>query len=155
MSVPSHGQTMPHHAIPSVTGEKGITMTIEKAYTIPENAVVVGLCAGRHDMPVSDFIFPQVVDPTDFRGMSRTVDAFLDTRVGTHISWGPRRNAASMDDEDGVEFICGDRPLVVYVTGLTACVAAVIRSCVYNGVDLTLLHYDRTTGEYIPQVVLG
>lgn len=32
-------------------------------YTIPTDAVVVGLCAGRHDMPVEEFIFPQVVDP--------------------------------------------------------------------------------------------
>ena len=132
-----------------------MAMSMTTKYSIPENAVVVGLCAGRHDMPVGEFIFPTEVDPTDFRAMSRTVDAFLDTRVGTHISWGPRRNAASVDDEDGVEFICGNRPLVVYVTGLTACIAAVIRGCVYNGVDLTLLHYDRTTGKYIPQVVLG
>jgi hypothetical protein len=128
-------------------------MTIEKAYTIPENAVVVGLCAGRHDMPVSDFIFPQVVDPTDFRAMSRTVDAFLDTRVGSHISHRPRYNAVSIDDNDD-EFWEGNRPLVVYVTGLTACVAAVISGCVYWGIDLTLMHYDRASGSYLPQVVL-
>lgn len=130
-------------------------MNMNTKYSIPENAVIVGLCAGRHDMPVGEFIFPTEVDPTDFRAMSWIVEEFLDTRVGTHISWGPRRNAASIDDEDGVEFICGNRPLVVYVTGLTACVAAVIRGCAYNGVDLTLMHYNRATGEYIPQVVLG
>lgn len=130
-------------------------MNMNTKYSIPENAVIVGLCAGRHDMPVGEFIFPTEVDPTNFRAMSWIVEEFLDTRVGTHISWGPRRNAASIDDEDGVEFICGNRPLVVYVTGLTACVAAVIRGCAYNGVDLTLMHYNRATGEYIPQVVLG
>ena len=54
-------------------------------FHIPANAVVVGLCAGRHDMPVDEFIFPQEVEPTDFRAMSRTVDAFLDNRVGTHL----------------------------------------------------------------------
>ena len=55
-------------------------------FQIPANAVIVGLCAGRHDMPVGEFIFPTEVDPTDFEGMQHTVDAFLDNRVGTHLS---------------------------------------------------------------------
>lgn len=55
-------------------------------FQIPANTVVVGLCAGRHDMPVGEFIFPTEVEPTDFRAMSQTVDAFLDNRVGTHLS---------------------------------------------------------------------
>lgn len=63
-----------------------MAMSMTTKYSIPENAVVVGLCAGRHDMPVGEFIFPTEVDPTDFRAMSRTVDVFLDTRVGTHLS---------------------------------------------------------------------
>ena len=33
-------------------------MSMTTKYSIPENAVVVGLCAGRHDMPVGEFIFP-------------------------------------------------------------------------------------------------
>lgn len=122
-------------------------------FHIPDNAVVVGLCAGRHDMPVGEFIFPTEVDPTDFEGMQHTVDAFLDNRVGTHLSnYGTRFNDNELSD---IEVTTGDRPLVVYVTGLTACVAAVIRGCVYRGIELTLMHYDRTTGAYLPQVVVG
>ena len=122
-------------------------------FHIPADAVIVGLCAGRHDMPVGEFIFSTEVDPTDFRAMSRTVDAFLDARVGTHLSnYGTRFNDNEYAD---IEVTTGDRPLVVYVTGLTACVAAVIRGCVYRGIELTLMHYDRTTGGYLPQVVVG
>lgn len=124
-------------------------------YTIPTDAVVVGLCAGRHDMPVEEFIFPQVADPTDFAGMQHTVDEFLADRVGVHYAYGPRYNAVATDVEDDVEFFAGDHPLVVYVTGLTACVAAVISACAHNGVDLMLIHYDRASGGYVPQVVLG
>lgn len=106
----------------------------QQQYAIPENAVVVGLCAGRHDMPVEQFIFPYEVDPTDFEGMkSVALDFILDfanPRVGVYS-------------------------FVVYVTGLTACVAAVISACVQCEVNLTLMHYNRATGEYIPQVVLG
>lgn len=110
-------------------------------FHIPDNAVVVGLCAGRHDMPVGEFIFPTEVDPTDFRAMSRTVDAFLDNRVGTHLSnYGTRFNDNEMSD---IEVVTGDRPLVVYVTGLTACVAAVIRGCVYRGIEPLRPHHRR------------
>lgn len=120
-------------------------MNMVAKYSIPENAVIVGLCAGRHDMPVGEFIFPTEVDPTDFRAMSRTVDAFLDARVGTHLSnYGTRFNDNEMSD---IEVTTGNHPLIVYVTGLTA--------CVYRGIELTLMHYDRTTGGYLPQAVIG
>lgn len=36
-------------------------MATNNDFHIPADAVVVGLCAGRHDMPVEEFIFPQVV----------------------------------------------------------------------------------------------
>lgn len=122
-------------------------------FHVPNNAVVVGLCAGRHDMPVDEFIFPMEVDPTDFEGMQHTVDAFLDNRVGTHLSnYGTRFNDNELSD---IEVTTGNHPLIVYVTGLTACVAAVIRGCVYRGIELTLMHYDRTAGGYLPQVVVG
>lgn len=121
--------------------------TTAKGYSIPENAVVVGLCAGRHDMPVSDFIFPQVVDPTDFRGMEFVVGDFIKSRVGIH-------EETQSDTGGEFEVMFGDRPLVVYVTGLTACVVAVVKVCMFYGVDLTLMHYDRASGGYLPQVVI-
>lgn len=124
-----------------------MTMNQNKQYAIPENAVVVGLCAGRHDMPVEEFIFPQVVDPTDFRGMEFVVGDFIKSRVGIH---------EEIQSDTGGEFevTFGDRPLVVYVTGLTACVVAVVKVCMFYGVDLTLMHYDRASGGYLPQVVI-
>lgn len=139
--------------------------TTARGYSIPENAVVVGLCAGRHDMPVSDFIFPQVVDPTDFEGMESIAEDFIKSRVGAKPSvYGPRYNHVGVDPAyygyvdgesiDYMDFMDGEHPLVVYVTGLTACVAAVISVCVCYGVDLTLMHYDRASGGYLPQVVL-
>lgn len=117
-------------------------MNMTTKFSIPENAVVVGLCAGRHDMPVGEFISPTEVDPTDFSVMSQTVDAFLDTRVGTHLSnYGTRFNDNEYAD---IEVTTGNHPLIVYVTGLTACVAAVIRGCVYRGIELTLMHYSQS-----------
>lgn len=141
-------------------------MTNVTSFQFPADAVVVGLCAGRHDMPVEEFIFPQVVDPTDFEGMKSVAEDFIKSRVGVKPSvYGPHYNHVGVDPAyygyvdgesiDYMDFMDGAHPLVVYVTGLTACIAAVIAVCVRCGVDLTLMHYDRETGEYLPQVVLG
>lgn len=143
-------------------------MTNVTSVQFPADAVVVGLCAGRHDMPVKEFIFPQVVDPTDFEGMKSVAMDFIKSHVGTKPSMhGPLYNYCGVhpgydgyggidwESIDYMDFMDGDKPLVVYVTGLTACVAAVISACVSCGVDLTLMHYDRASGGYLPQVVLG
>lgn len=110
--------------------------------------VVVGLCAARHAMPVTEFIFPEVVNPTDFDGMDKIAEDFILHHVGlTTIT------RQALDQRYGEDVPCwsGKRTLVVYVTGLTACTAAVIKTCALNGVSLTLMHYDRESGEYLPQ----
>lgn len=88
----------------------------------------VGLVRGRHEMPVTAYIFENVENVLDF--------AFL------------RKGAQ--------EFVAGipaDAGLELYVTGLTAATAEVIRACAMAGVALTLRHFDRETGLYVPQEI--
>lgn len=48
------------------------TTTINTNSTTANNtAVVVGLCAGRHSLPVSDYVFDKEVNPTDLAAMRR------------------------------------------------------------------------------------
>lgn len=91
----------------------------------------VALCESRHSIPlaVDGSIFPQEVDPTN--ALRLEADA---TRIIR---------------ESGVEF------LTVYVTGLTVALVAVINACHRLGVHLTLMHFDRETGNYRPQFVRG
>ena len=85
------------------------------------------LCKGRHATPATEAIFPTEVDPTDFSGLNRIV--------------------AERIPSDTTE-------LVVYVTGLTPAMLAVVHYCWQAGITLTAMHYDRATGEYYPQTVL-
>ena len=112
--------------------------------------VVVGLCAARHAMPVTEFIFPEVVNPTDFDGMEKTVEDFILQHVGLTVT---ERQALDQRYGEDVPCYTGKRSLVVYITGLTACTAAVIKVCALNGISLTLMHYDRESGEYLPQQI--
>ena len=89
---------------------------------------IMTLCAGRHDTQASDAIFDSIDDPMDFRGMRRHVEEVL-----------------SPDITD----------LTVYVTGLTPAMLSVAEVCDDREINLTAMHYDRTTGNYKKQIVIA
>ena len=89
-----------------------------------------GLCAGRHDLPVTDFIF---ADGDITFPINST--ALLD-KVATKLNF--------------VNF--GDK-LDVYVTGLAPATVAVIKFCSIKGIKLTLKHFDRDSNSFIDDVV--
>ena len=112
--------------------------------------VVVGLCAGRHPLPVTEFIYPEAVNPLDFDGLREIAANFIIDRVGVESVY-----AQPINGNDYTDTACfhGCRDLVVYVTGLTAATAAVIAACAENGVHLTLMHYDCEGKKYLPQKI--
>ena len=92
--------------------------------------IEAGLFAGRHELPVKNFIFTGEVSPVDFKRMDEG-----------SVCWLMQHTEP------------GD-VLFLYVTGLTAATVAVIKACKTLGVGLVLMHFDRTSGRYVPQDVL-
>lgn len=86
---------------------------------------LMGLCAGRHEIPVREYIFPNELDPLDIKGM----------------------------EMQAREKLAGTSELILYVTGLTVALVAVVNVCRELNIKLTLMHYDRTSGDYYPQEV--
>jgi hypothetical protein len=85
---------------------------------------ILGLCAGRHEMPVEEYLFPQVVeDPFNFDELEKAVHQKL-------------------KDADAVD---------LYVSGLTPVLMVVVNYCIYNAIETTLYHFDINSGEYVPQ----
>ena len=87
----------------------------------------LGLCEGRHELPVEGYVFGNIVDPTDLQGMMNTAHEAL-------------QNVESLE---------------VYVTGLTVACTTVIRYCINNLIPVKLMHFDRESGSYYPQVILS
>lgn len=115
--------------------------------------VVVGLIRGRHEMPCTDFIFDSDVAPLDFDGMAKVIRAFIADKVGVSATYyGPADNIADFAD---CKVWTGDKDLIVYVTGLTAATTALCAECARSGVTLTLMHFDRDSGDYVPQHIWG
>lgn len=103
-----------------------------------------GLCAGRHELPVAEYVFEKPLDPTDFAAMREQAHLFVRERVGYRIcrDYAPNQRGVWGDAETRGRFGLGR--LVLYVTGLSAALAAVIDACVYYGVPLT--RYDCPAG---------
>lgn len=89
--------------------------------------LILALCEGRHEMPsqVNGSIFPNEVDIFDFKGMKKLIHSKLKS--------------------------CNE--LDLYVTGLTPALIEVVNYCVYHDIELTLYHFNRDTGDYVPQLV--
>jgi hypothetical protein len=113
---------------------------------LPSSAV--GLCAGRHNIPVTRYIFNEVPDVMDFKALNRIAEQFVLDNCNPHVTWGTGGPATTGYVD--VECWTGD-PLDVVVTGLTQCTTAVMWVCACYGIQLTLWHYNRDTGEYEPQ----
>ena len=100
--------------------------------TKTNNILTIGTCSGRHEMPISDFIFEGAVeDVTDITTINNTVKSVLDAKLG--------------DDKNIIH---------LYVTGLTVLSMAVVKYCIDNQISLVLYHFDMTTKSYYSQVVI-
>lgn len=112
----------------------------------------VALCEGRHEMPaeVEGFIFPHdaEMDPDSL---------FDDARRWVRKTLPNGQWIDNPDDQaiipSAVEYpesvlVRGER-LIIYVTGFTPALIAIINACRLMGLwDLELRHYNRDTGKY-------
>lgn len=109
----------------------------------------VGLCSGRHEIRgITEYIFASVPNPADVDAINRRACEWVEANIPTRISYCAGLN--QIDDTD-VAHVVGDARLVIYVTGLTVALCAVLRACARRGVSVVLMHYDRDTNSYLPQ----
>ena len=92
------------------------------------NELIVGLIKGRHEMPVENYIFEnEIKDVFDFVSIENQIENFI------------KENKANK--------------LIVYVTGLTCVTSALIKVCNKYNIKLILMHYNRESNNYIPQLI--
>ena len=112
--------------------------------------IKVGLIKGRHEMPVNNYIFDEINNVLDFDNMGKQIINFINNNIKVYSVYGCGINQIGYED---VEVLTSDTRLIVYVTGLTSVTAELIKVCALKGISLTLMHYDRDTGDYLPQVI--
>lgn len=111
--------------------------------------------AGRHEIQqaVDGAVLDEVNYPADICGIE---DAVFSRLNALFESAEYRGVSLPVNSADGEETVCHKTygSLDLYVTGLTTVVLAVVKWCLYNGCHLTCWHYDRETGQYVPQVMV-
>lgn len=96
--------------------------------------ISVGTVSGRHQLPVQEYVInEEIEDVTDVDSIQKKVDKYFE------------ENIANVDDK--VE-------LILYVTGLTLVVLAIVNACKKYGCDLVCMHYDRENNCYIGKKIL-
>lgn len=108
--------------------------------------IVVGLIKGRHPLPVDEYIFnSDIEDVHNYTEINQHISKFICEHVGIEAGTGQPLNINEYGD---YPIFVGKKPLIVYVTGLTPVTAELIRICAYNGVSLSLMNFDISTGKY-------
>lgn len=97
--------------------------------------IKLGMIKGRHDLPVDEHLIDKVDNVLDFETMRGAVDERLTDLLEPYVINGCRHS------------------LTLYVTGLSAVLAEVVRWCARSGAGLTLMHYDFASDSYLPQVM--
>lgn len=116
-----------------------------------EKEIKVGLIRGRHEMPVDKYIFNEdISDVFDYKYMGETIRRFIDENMtfGQCMYAYPNQN-----DYTSVMALFSFERLVVYITGLTPVTAQLVKECIDRGAHLTLMHFNRDGGEYVPQII--
>ena len=117
-----------------------------------KNKIIVGMIEGRHNMPVTEYIFKEgeIKDVHDYDFIAKQITKFVKEKVGIHCTYGIGLN--QLDSSD-VKIFEGEKILIVYVTGLTPVTAELIRICALYGVRLTLMNFDTSISAYKEQVI--
>jgi hypothetical protein len=113
--------------------------------------IIYGLVAGRHNVPASNFIFDSIDNVLDFNALEKSAMSVLypivkDIAPTSFITM----------DSDGCECYSKEKyraNLVVYVTGLSSALIALLNVCRQLSIKVQLMHYDTTTASYSCQNV--
>lgn len=100
--------------------------------TLKIEEVKVGMIAGRHDLPVDNYIFEEIENVFSFKTIRSKVVQFI---------------------QENFKYEDSFKNLIVYVTGLTPVTVEIVSVCVRSHIALTLMHYDKYSGKYIPQYI--
>ena len=93
-----------------------------------EKILKIGVCEGRHEMPVEKYIYGQQVNPLDVNELETQAEKRL------------------------LELKGDCNQLHLYVTGLTVAVIAAIKAAIKMFDSVVLLHYNRDSNSYYHQI---
>ena len=119
--------------------------------------IIVGLVRGRHPLPkdATEFIFDEpVTDPTNTGSMYEHALRRLNKLAGPLTKYSVQKIKRKSTPDHEVRLLSPGK-LIIYVTGLTPAILAVITAAQeMNFVSIEAKHYNRETGKYFSQFII-
>ena len=111
----------------------------------------IGVCAGRHEMPCTEFVFPKEINPLNVRALEYHAYESLQKIAKQN---GLERSACVESPCHSVEYVVYlyDVEVRLYVTGLTVAVVAALKAAPALFASISLMHYDKNSNSYYEQV---
>src|SRR5690554_465878 len=115
--------------------------------------VRIGVCEGRHPLPVKHYIFPQEINPLEVYELEaasyyKLIEIAEKEKLQVTHSTITLSNQVGYND---VTVRVYDAVAAIYVTGLTVAVLAVVKAAKILFEEVVVMHYDRDKGTYYEQ----
>lgn len=115
----------------------------------------IGICKGRHPLPVKYYVFPQEVNPLDvvqLEAISIKSLVEIATQEGVEI----KNTTVILDnqvDYHDITVAVYNATVAIYATGLTVAVLAVVKAAKQLFKEVVVMHYDRDSDSYYEQEI--
>jgi len=116
-----------------------------------KHVIKLGVVEGRHEMPVSCYVYNKIIDVTDIDELYERAHNNIIYIGGWH-TLNARIWVGATATCDG--YAPHECILHLYVSGLTVALIAVINACKTLGLEVVLYHYSKDTDSYYSQQVL-
>lgn len=118
----------------------------------------IGTVAGRHDLPVDNYVFTKVDEPNNIKWLEQYAFTFIQNLIGNDaikVVNYPKTKPVSHIGTKEDAYLEADIELHLYITGLTQATLAIINAArrlhIHN---LYVHHYDIFTKEFVQQKII-
>jgi|SRR5690554_1021651 len=117
--------------------------------------IKIGICEGRHPLPVNHYIFPQEINPLEVEKLERISTKRL-VEIANQEKIEIKNTSVILGNQVGyhdITIAVYDAKLLVYATGLTVAVLAVVKAAKHLFKEVVVMHYDRDSNSYYEQKI--
>src|SRR5690554_532350 len=105
--------------------------------------IKIGICEGRHPLPVDHYIFPQEVNPLDVKQLE-AISTMRLVEISIQEEVEIKNTTVVLDNQVGyhdITIAVYDAKAMIYATGLTVAVLAVVKSAKQLFKEVVVMHY--------------
>src|SRR5690554_3689884 len=105
----------------------------------------IGICKGRHPLPVDYYVFPQEVNPLEVEQLEeisnkRLIEIAIQEKAKIENATVVLSNQVDYHD---ITVAVYNATVAIYATGLTVAVLAVVKAAKHLYKKVVVMHYDR------------